>query len=148
MALNLFDLAISPVAGYSLETICLFHTKADIFKLETVKSRFLKRVLSLSKYTKSTYVYELIETDLFVNDLISKFSLPDTSEYDKFMVQKLITFSEIDPDFYLTLAMCNTSWKVINCKDRHMFMRCACHGFHHLFCKDKMYYFTAKKTRM
>jgi hypothetical protein len=145
-ALKLFDLAISPVASYGLEAIWPFLTTADLFKLETVKSRFLKRVLSLSKYTKSRFVYELIETDLFVNDLKSKFSLSDTSDYDKFMEQKLITFSEIDPDFYLTPAMCNTSWKEINCKDRHMFTRYACHGFHHLFCKDKMYHFSAKEN--
>jgi len=110
-----------------------------------VKSKFLQRVLSLSKYTKSRFVYDLIETDLFVNDLKSKLFLPDTSEYDKFMEQKLITFLEIDLDFYLTPAMCNTSWKEINCKNRNMFTRYAFHGFHYLFCNDKMYHFSAKE---
>jgi len=35
------------------------------------------------------------------------------------MERKLITFSEIYPDFYVTPAMCNVGWKENNCKDRY-----------------------------
>jgi Reverse transcriptase (RNA-dependent DNA polymerase) len=143
-ALKLFDLAISPVASYGIEAIWPYLNKNELLKLETVKSRFLKRVLSLSKYTKSRFVYELAETDLLVHDLQNKYSLPDTTEYDKFMLQKLITFSEIDPQFYETPAMLDPSWKEINCKDRHLFTRYACHGFHYLLCKNKSYHWCAK----
>lgn len=141
-ALKLFDLAIAPVASYGIEILWNYLDKNDLYKLESVKSRFLKKLLSLSKYTKSRFTYKLVETDLFINDLMNRFSLnsDDNKDYDKFKQQKEFAFWEIDAQFYDTPAFKNTSWKETNCKDRHIFTRFACHGFHYLLCKNKVFH--------
>jgi hypothetical protein len=144
--LKLFDLAVSPIASYGIEAIWPYLSKSDMLNLEKVKSRFLKRLLSLSKYTKSRFVYELVETDLLINELKMKFSLPDTLEYDKFMEQKILTFSEIDPLFYETPIFADNKWKNANFKDRHMLTRYACHGFHHLLCENQSFHTKALDT--
>jgi hypothetical protein len=53
--LKLFDLAIAPIASYAIEVIWPFLTKNDFQKLETAESRFLKRLLGLSKVNKSRF---------------------------------------------------------------------------------------------
>jgi hypothetical protein len=144
-ALKLFDLAVSPVASYGIEAIWPYLSCDDLNNLEKAKSRFLKRVLSVSKYTKSRFTYELTETDLFVNDLKMKYKLIDTVAYDKFIEQKIINFSLIDPLFYETPAFNDFKWKNINFKDRHLFTRYACHGFHHKLCENSNYHFSVSE---
>jgi hypothetical protein len=139
-ALKLFGLAISPVASYGIEAIWPYLSVTDLNCLEKTKSRFLKRVLSLSKHTKSRFTYELTETDLFMNDLKNKYNLPETLAYDKFIEQKLVNFAEIHPDFYETPAFLDSNWKKVNIKDRHLFTRYACHGFHHKMCEVSDYH--------
>jgi hypothetical protein len=94
-------------------------------------------LLSLSKTTKSRLTYELVECDLFVNDLKLQFNLPDSKAYDNFMEQKIVNISEIDPEFYDAPAFSNIEWKNVMFNDRHVFTRYACHGFHHKMCKRK-----------
>jgi hypothetical protein len=139
-ALKLFDLAVSPVASYGIEAIWPYLSSNDLNNLEKAKSRFLKRVLSMDKKLKSRFTYELVETDLFVNDLKYKYNLPDTEEYDKFMIKKIVNFSQIDPNFYETPAFSDPKWKNVNFKDRHLFTRYACHGFHFKLCKRRVYH--------
>jgi Reverse transcriptase (RNA-dependent DNA polymerase) len=142
-ALKLFDLAVSPVASYGIEAIWPYLSKNDLNNLEKAKSRFLKRVLSMDKTLRSRFTYELAETDLFVNDLKCKYNLSDTTAYDEFMEQKIVNFSQIDPDFYETPAFSDAKWKNVNFKDRHLLTRYACHGFHHKICKRKDYHIEA-----
>jgi len=51
-AIKLFDLKVSPIASYAIEEIWPFLTKNDLDKLESVKTRYFKRIcmswLSLS----------------------------------------------------------------------------------------------------
>jgi hypothetical protein len=94
----------------------------------------------MDKTLRSRLTYELVETDLFVNDLKCKYKLPDTVAYNDFMEQKIVNFSQIDPEFYETPAFSDSKWKNVNFKDRHLFTRYACHGFHHKLCKRKVYH--------
>jgi hypothetical protein len=87
-ALKIFDLAISPVASYGIEAVWQHLTTADLHKLETAKTRFLKKALCLSKFTKSRFVYELADTGLFIEDLRLKYNLPETDSYSKFLTNK------------------------------------------------------------
>jgi hypothetical protein len=135
-ALKLFDLAISPVASYGIESIWPYLKKSDFYTLETVKSRYLKKALGLSKYTKSRYTYKLANTDFFVRDLRDRFSLQSTAEYEKFLHNKNISLTEINPQFFETPAMTNPCWKNVNFEKRHAFTRYSCHGFHHLLCNN------------
>jgi hypothetical protein len=80
----------------------------------------LKIVLSLKKSIRFTY-YELVETDLFVNDLKLMYNLADTAAYDDFMEQKIVNFSQINSKYYETLAFNDSNWKNVKLTDRHLF---------------------------
>lgn len=144
-ALKLFDLAIAPIASYGIEAIWPFLSLNDLVKLESVKSRFLKKALCLSKYMKSRLAYKLADTEFFVSNLVQKFSLPETSSYIKFMESQSMKASNIAPEFFDTPAMTNQCWKSTFCDNRHIFTRYACHGFHYVLCKVKEYHCEEKK---
>jgi Reverse transcriptase (RNA-dependent DNA polymerase) len=142
-ALKIFDLAISPIASYGIEAIWSYLSLSDLHHLETVKTRFLKRALSLSKFIKSRYTYKLAETGYFIDDLRRKFSLPETESYKKFLTNQTFKNSCINPQFFDTPAMINQNWKTACFENRHVFTRFACHGFHYVLCNDKSYHASA-----
>jgi hypothetical protein len=95
-ALKLFTLAISPIASYGIESIWSHLKMQDFFSLETVKTCYLKKALGLSKYIKSRFTYKLADTFYLVQELKNQFSLPSTAEYEKMLVNKNFTLSQID----------------------------------------------------
>jgi hypothetical protein len=139
-ALKLFELKVSPIASYGIEIIWPHLTKLDLENIERVKTRYLKRVLGLSKYIRSRFVYELVDTDLFVSDLKLKFSLPETEVYNKFCEQKSMNKLGIIDEFYDTETMTNLKWQNALFADRSVFTRFACHGYHYVFCSNKKFH--------
>ena len=89
---------------------------------------------------KSRFVYELVQTEYFVNDLKSKYSLPSTTAYEKFLNNMIVKRQSIDPNFFETPAMCKLDWTNTNCKDRAMFTRYSFHGYHFLVCSNKCFH--------
>jgi hypothetical protein len=59
--------------------ICPFLSYRDLNNIEAVKSRYLKRLLCVSKFSKSRLVYELIGEKYLVDELKVKFKLGTTS---------------------------------------------------------------------
>jgi len=49
----------------------------------------------------------------------------------------------INKDFYEIETVKNLQWQKAMFTDRHVFTRYACHGFHHLFCKNGTFHFDA-----
>jgi hypothetical protein len=145
-ALKLFNLAIAPVASYGIEAIWQYLSLENLNLLETVKSRFLKKALCLSKFTKSRLAYELADTSSFVEELRCKFSLPETESYNKFLINRLYKISEIDPKFFDTPAMIDPSWKRACFENRHIFTRFACHGYHYVLCRNKDHHASALRS--
>lgn len=145
-ALKLFDLKVSPIASYGIEITWPHLTKLDFENLERVKTRYLKRVLGLSKYIRSRFVYELVDTDLFVNDLKQKFDLPETDAYVKFYEEKCMNKLQIRDEFYDTETMLNLGWQRAMFADRSVFTRFACHGYHYVFCKNKKFHAEAEQN--
>jgi hypothetical protein len=140
-AIKLFNLKISPTASYAIEIVWPYLTKKDFENLERVKTRYFKKVLGLSKFTRSRYVYELVGEGLFVTDLKSRFNLSDTNVYLKFCEEKAKNKNAICQEFYQIETMTNGNWKQGIFPDRHVFTRFACHGYHYLFCKNKSFHF-------
>jgi hypothetical protein len=70
-AVELFHIKVSPVASYGIEMIWPFLSYRDLNNIEAVavKSRYLKRLLCVSKYSKSRLVYELIGEKYFLEEL-------------------------------------------------------------------------------
>ncbi|CAB3388158.1 Hypothetical predicted protein [Cloeon dipterum] len=91
----------------------------------------------------SRLAYKLADTEFFVDKLCSRFSLPRTQNYNKFIDNQLFKISEIDPEFYSAPAMVNPSWKSVCYDMRHALTRHACHDFHFLLCKTKNYHSSA-----
>ena len=145
-ALKLFDLAVAPIASYGIQVMWPYLTLHDLIKLESVKSRYLKKALGLSKFMKSRLTYKLADTDFFVKDLMSRFSLPETPTSSKFIRNQLFKFSQIEPEIYDTPAMVNQTWKAACYANRHVITRHACHGFHFVLCQTKEYHSVAKPT--
>ena len=56
-ALKLFKLKITPIMTYGLTIIWEHLTKTNLKQIENLKSRMLKKVLCVSKYTPSRLVY-------------------------------------------------------------------------------------------
>jgi len=106
---------VSPISSYAIEEIWPFLCKNDLDKLESVKTRYFKRVLGLSnnKYNISRFVYALLDFDLFVSDLKLKFALPDTNAFNKCCDANLGKQTEICDEFYLTCTMHNKNWQSV-----------------------------------
>jgi hypothetical protein len=145
-AMKLFELKISPIASYGIEVIWPFLSKNDLEKLERVKTRYLKKVLGLSKFNWSRYVYELVDTDLFVSDLKEKFSLSESKSYENFYEAKLVNKTNIRDVFYEQMALTNVQWQQPCFADRNVFTRFVCHGYHYLLCKNKTFHYEADAT--
>jgi hypothetical protein len=84
-----------------LEAIWPILSKNYLDKLETVKTRYFKRVLGLSKHNRSRFVYALLDFDLFVSDLKQKFALPDIYAFNIFCEANLVKQTEYAETFTL-----------------------------------------------
>jgi hypothetical protein len=140
---KLFHLKVAPIASYAIEVIWPYLTLSDLQNLERVKTRYFKRVLCLSKYNKSRYVYHLIAKNekLFVTELKEKFQLSETEAYSKFCESNSKNNKIICDEFYQTETMLKDNWRKALFPDRNVFTRFACHGYHYIFCKNKKYHF-------
>jgi Reverse transcriptase (RNA-dependent DNA polymerase) len=138
--IKLFNIKIAPIATYGIEIIWPFLKKSDFNILETVKSSYLKRALSLSKYTHNRLVYKLADTDFFVSELQIKFNLIQTDSFKEFISECKAKALDIHPLFYSTPAFTNQRWKGASCINRHLYTRFAVHGFHHTLCLNSKFH--------
>ena len=139
-ALALFELKVAPIATYGIEVTWPYLNKTDLNKIESVKATYIKKCLSVSKFTKSRLVYALANCNFFVTDIKYKFKLPNSPAYEKYLSSRLLKARQIDPLFPTCSTMMNRNWIKAVQKDRHIFTRFAVHGFHHLICQTPDYH--------
>jgi hypothetical protein len=84
-ALKLFDLKAGPMAHLGIQCIWIYLKTSYLQNLESVKSRYLKRAMNLSKCSLSRYTYWFADTTFFVHDIKLKFGLPETDCYKEFL---------------------------------------------------------------
>jgi hypothetical protein len=137
-AKRIFHMKFAPMASYGIELIWPTLTVNNLRELETVKSRYFKRVLGVGKKNKNTYVYKLVDEPLFVADLKNQYNLPDTENYVKFLSMYTAEhMSRFNVKFLETPAMRNDVWKQpLFETNRHVFTRFAIHGFHDKICNQ------------
>ena len=133
-ALKLFDIKISPIVTYGIQVIWPYLSVSDLRQLEKIKTMYLKRVLCVSKFTKSRLVYKLTQCDFFVKQIQTQFNLSQSVAFDTFIAERQCKSLDIDFEFYYTPAMQSKFWQALNFPNRHIFTRFSVHGFHHLFC--------------
>ena len=137
-AMTLFEVKIAPIATYGLLTIWDRLSITDLRTLEAVKSRFLKAVLGISKYTNSRLAYELAKVPFFMEDL--RMELPSTDACNRLLQERAKKRKEIRLDFYTTEAMLNRSWTDANQELRHFVNSMAVHGYHHRLCRSEWFH--------
>ena len=74
-ALKLFTIKVAPIAKYGIQLIWNHITYSNLKRLEGVKTAFLKRMLSVSKYTPNRITYNLADTTFFIEDLMAAHNL-------------------------------------------------------------------------
>lgn len=136
-AMTLFKAVIAPIASYGIELIWEKLTNSDLTRLESVKARYLKRVLGVGIYAHSRIVYELARESFFIEDLRQQFMLPSTGPYQAHLDLRRRKRDDIDLDFYSTSAMMDRQWTEAGQDQRHVVTRLATHGFHHKICRTQ-----------
>ena len=139
-AMKLFELKITPIITYGIAIIWEHLTKGNLAAIERVKAKFLKRVLSVSKYTPSRLVYVLTRETFFIEDLRHQVLLPSTQALQNLIKELQNKREEIWPTFYSTDAMMNNEWTKAGYALRHLMTRFAVHGFHHRICNRDNYH--------
>ena len=70
-ALKLFTIKVASIATYSIQVIWNHLTYSNLKLLEGVKTAYLKRMLSVSKYTPNRITYILANTTFFIEDVMT-----------------------------------------------------------------------------
>lgn len=139
-AMKLFNLKIKPVITYGLELTWDYLTKGNLSEIEKVKSTFLKKILCISKFSRSRLAYALANESFFIEDLRLQLLLPATAAYNALLSELETKRLSIESDFYVTDAMTTQDWKRGNYELKHIMTRFAVHGFHHKICSNKKYH--------
>ena len=113
-ALKLFKLKITPIMTYGLTIIWEHLTKTNLKQIENLKSRMLKKVLCVSKYTPSRLVYMLTKETFYIEDLRLDLSLPTSEAYQSLLKELQEKREHIWQEFYCTDAMINREWTKAN----------------------------------
>ena len=136
----LFKIKVMPTATYGIHLIWNYLTVKNLKKLESVKTRFLKRTLSISKFSRNSYAYILAQESLFVDDIKHSFNLSETQAYVTFTEERTSKARQIPAGIMETDAMTTESWKGPNFQLRHLYTRYAVHGFHGKICTESAYH--------
>ena len=139
-AMELFRVKVLPSLTYGLEVVWEYLSQKQLQELESMKPRFLKRVLGISKYALSRYAYVLARETFLVEDLRLQMLLPSTTAYEGLIRELQMKRETISESFYTTDAMANTEWMQPEYQLRHIVTRFAVHGFHHRICTRKTYH--------
>ena len=67
--MKLFRTKVLPTLTYGLEEVWEFIPDRQLQELESLKPRYLKRVLEVSKFALSRYVYVLAKETFLIEDL-------------------------------------------------------------------------------
>ena len=139
-ALRLFNMKIAPVAAYGIQAVWPHLSSIQLEKLDRVKPAFLKHWLGLHSSALNRLLYLLCDTPLLIEDLRVQYRLPTTDAYLEFISMWENKMAEVDPEFYDTGAMKDDAWKGANRTNRHVVVRYAIHGFHHILCRTEGYH--------
>ena len=134
-AMTLFRTVITPIATYGINIIWDKLTNRDLALLETVKSRYMKRVLGIGKTAPSRMTYLLMKETFFIEDIRQQLLLPNTRAYETTLQGLQEKRNNICSEFYATEAMCSREWT-----QRHILTRYSVHGFNHKVCSMKIFH--------
>jgi hypothetical protein len=133
-AIELFRIKLAPMATYAVN-LCWHRMKVSDFRIvDSVLACFLRRVLGVSKYTRSRLVMLLANATLTTQDLARSCDLPNTPSFLAYLMETETKRGEVEPAFHTASAMVNRRWEQPRFPLRSILCRQAVHGFHHLLC--------------
>ena len=139
-AITLFKAVITPIATYGISLMWEKLQARDLAQIESVKARFMKRVMGVGKTAPSRMAYLLMRETFFVEDIRRQLLLPNTCAYQNTLDELRKKRNDICREFYETEAMRTNEWTQPNYEMRHILTRYAIHGFHHKICRTKKFH--------
>ena len=82
----------------------------DLKTIESIKARFLKAALGISKFAPSRLAYELARETFLIEDLRTRLILPSTPQEAQQRTTRQEKRADIESTFYITNAMTNQDW--------------------------------------
>ena len=98
-AIRLFEVKVLPTLTYGLKIIWDHLSVKQLESIGSLKARYLKRTMDLSKYTPSRLVYAPAWETFLLDDLMLKHLLPRTSEVKAVLRSRKRKQEEIWQDF-------------------------------------------------
>ena len=83
--MKLFRTKVLPTITYGLEEIREFLSLRQLQDLENLKPRYLKRILGVSKFSLSRFVYVLARETFLIEDLRTQMLLQHTPAYEELL---------------------------------------------------------------
>ena len=105
-AMELFRITLT----YGLEVMWEYLSSRLLQEIESLKPRFLKRVLGVSKYALSRHIYSLARETFVGEDLRLKMLLPAAPAYEELLREVQRKRESFNESFYSTDAMTNHEW--------------------------------------
>ena len=127
-AMTLFQAKVLHTLTYWLDLIWDNLTVSDLNTIESVKARYLKRILGISKTAPSRLPTSWLKNPSLSKNWDSKCNYHLRTQKLQSRLEKL---EMIELEFYSTVAMINRSWEEPNNELRSPLTRLAIHGFHH-----------------
>jgi hypothetical protein len=132
--LKLFNIRIAPCVSYGIRQIWPFLRVANLQAIDSVKTTYLKKLLSVSKFTRNRIVYLLVGCKTFIEEILETFQLEKTDAVIEFLAGLERKFENLDLNIFRTSPFQEEEWRQPLVPQRHLHTRVAAHGFHHKFC--------------
>ena len=131
-----FSVMILPIVAYGIDIIWYDFNIKHFELLDCCWFDYYKKVLAVPKCTRNRKVAILVGLPLLSESLVKSGRVKVTSAYKQYLNKLENKFVDVDPDFFETPALNQSSWKNGYNKKRHLVTRLAVHGFHHKMCKS------------
>lgn len=136
-AMTVFNVQIKPIVTYGMYLFASHLGVTSLKHLDTVKSRFLKKVLRLNPTASTELIHKLCGESRLCEDLLEKnypFGDAALNSYLSDLQETQTQTQECNP-----LAFVETQWKGVD-QPRHFVVGYSVHGFHHRMCSNDRYH--------
>ena len=131
---------LAPCAAYGIELVWEHLSERDLLTLDRAKTAFLKRVLGVHPNTRTRLVYLLTGEIRFVEELQQRLNLEKTTAFVNFMLNRGKEVDSVNPRFFSSPAMTDNAWKNLDRANRHVVVKFATHGYHHVVCRTELFH--------
>jgi hypothetical protein len=133
-AVSYFRTKIAPMVTYGIPQCWDWLKVSDFVAIDGVLMCFLRRVLGVSKFTRSRHILLLTGVRLTTEELVRSHDLPHSPRYIEYLLEVEEKLATVEEEFLASSAMMDMGWAASLSPARSTLCRYAVHGFHHIFC--------------